>query len=193
MEVARSREHFIRLNIKPVFISAPREINSDRGRRRLNNGMRKNRVRDDHLTVNVEALVILGVLVEDGPDNGLAVALMLPEGGVPQGQVLVPSLEGLADARAHVFGVDVRLPPFGVNVRVRPVEWQPRSRLVPPGEEFGIGVLEEAPDVGAAEADAAQGQAQAHGVRDRQVGPLGGVVARPHGCVSLGPGEVAPR
>jgi hypothetical protein len=56
------------------------------------------------------------------------------------------------------------------------------SDLVPARHELGFGVLEEAADVGSAEAESGNGQRNAHPHGGRQVPPLGRVIARPYRC-----------
>mmetsp|Transcript_55509 Transcript_55509/g.129970 ORF Transcript_55509/g.129970 Transcript_55509/m.129970 type:complete len:471 (+) Transcript_55509:1109-2521(+) len=68
-------------------------------------------------------------------------------------------------------------------------EGRVRRRLVPADEEFGLGVAEEASDIGAAELDACHRELQQHRRRRLEMRPLGHVVASPHRRVPLGASE----
>lgn len=71
-----------------------------------------------NLLIDVEHLPVLGVLVEKRSDDRFSGARVLPEQGVPHGQVRVALPQSCADAGADVLVEEVGLAAFGVDVGV---------------------------------------------------------------------------
>lgn len=70
------------------------------------------------------------------------------ERGVPDRQHAVPKAQDVADDALVGLVEQVRLAALGVDVRVRAEEGRERADVVPSHEHLGLGITEEAADIG---------------------------------------------
>mmetsp|Transcript_85066 Transcript_85066/g.259867 ORF Transcript_85066/g.259867 Transcript_85066/m.259867 type:complete len:650 (+) Transcript_85066:880-2829(+) len=124
------------------------------------------------------------------PNHRLAQPVVFVEHGVPQGEQPVPQLQGRLDVEHRGLVESVGLAARRLQVRVVAEEGvREHPELVPPHGHLGVGVLEEAPDIGADQRLAPERERADHGNGGAQVLPLRVIVARPDGRVLVGADE----